>query len=152
MTRMPSPKPLVQVACVCEKVLVEPDGVPTLVRIVDTYNLRISSEKPVPEGAGVNLTAFVSVKSGEAIGEFEIGIRLKDPEGKLRAPRMWPVVLNGGEQGANLKIDFILLSPMNGLYWFDVLWREEVLTSIPFRIKYSEPTGDSDAPNEVETR
>lgn len=33
---MPSPKPFVQVACVCEKVLRESDSVPSLIRILDT--------------------------------------------------------------------------------------------------------------------
>jgi hypothetical protein len=148
---MLSPKPLVQVACVCEKVLIERDDVPSLIRIVDTYNLRVPPDAPLPPGAAVDLTAFISVKSGEVVGAVEIGLRLKDPDGELQPPRKWPVVLNGGEHGANLTIAFALLRPKSGLYWFDVLWREEVLTSIPFRLKYARPTAERDEPSATES-
>lgn len=146
---MPSAKPLVQVACVCERVLIEPDNVPSLIRIVDTYHLQIPRDKPVPADLAADLTAFVSVKSGAAVGQFEIGLRLKDPEGTVAPARTWPVVLNGGEHGANLRINFALVAPKMGLYWFDVLWGDEVLTSIPFRLKYAEPSVESVGPSET---
>lgn len=148
---MPSSKPLVQVACVCEKVLIEPDSVTTLVRIVDTYLLAIPPGTPLPPNTAVQLTAFVSLKSGEVIGEFDVGLRLKDPDGQMKTPRKWPVVLNGGEHGANLRIDFALVTPKIGLYWFDVLWGDDVLTSIPFRLKYAEPSVETAEPSESET-
>jgi hypothetical protein len=64
---------------------------------------------------------------------------------------MWPVEFLGGERGVNLKIVFTLQAPKFGLYWFDVLWRDEVLTRIPFRLKSKsiEPTDDVAAPNET---
>ena len=66
---------------------------------------------------------------------------------------MWPVVLNGGEHGANLRVQFRLLAPKIGLYWFDVLWGDEPLTRIPFRLEYSHSrTGDVDEPSETEKR
>lgn len=144
-----SPKPLVQVACVCEKVLIEPDSVPSLIRIVDTYHLRVPADQPLAPTVGVDLTVFVSLKSGEVVGSFEVGLTLKNPNGKVDGPRKWPVVFNGGEHGANLKIVFTLLSPTTGLYWFDVLWGEEVLTRIPFRLKYAQPTAELGEPSQI---
>ncbi len=147
----PSPKPLVQVACVCEKVLIEADNVPSLIRIVDTYTLHVPPGDPQPRRRRVNLTAFISLKSGEVTGEYEVGLRLKEPEGKVQPGRSWNVVLNGGEHGANLQIAFAIANPKLGLYWFDVLWGDDVLTSIPFRLRQTESIADVAEPNETET-
>lgn len=149
-----NPKPLVQVACVCEKVLIETDSVPSLIRIVDTYLIHTPSI-PLPPGTGigVELTAFIALRSGEVIGQFEIGLRLRDPEGVEQNIRRWPIVLNGAEHGANLRIDFGLANPKIGLYWFDVLWRDdEVLMSIPLRLKSVPPVGQASGSTENVTQ
>lgn len=143
---MSQPRPWVQAACVCEKVLIEADSVPSLIRIVDTYSLQ------VPQSVGVDLTAFVALRSGKVVGEFEVGMQLTDPEGTKTPVRTWPVVFNGEEHGANLKMNFLLTNPNIGLYWFDVLWRNEVLTRIPFRIKYVERDAAPVESTETETQ
>jgi hypothetical protein len=150
---MTAPKPWVQIACVCEKVLMEPDNVPSLIRVVDTYTLVMPPEPPQPKvKAGVELTAFVALKSGEVVGEFEIGLRLTGPADDAPPPmRMWPVEFRGGEAGVNLKIAFVLQEPKLGLYWFDVLWADDVLTRIPFRLKASPSESTVAATESTET-
>lgn len=134
MTRTATP--FVQAACVCEKVLVEADGGVSLVRIVDTLALDIRKELPPNAGILPPLTVFVALKSGDVVGEFEVGLRLAAPTGgKVYAPMKWPVVFNGGEHGVNLSVGFAIAEPMYGLYWFDVLWNGDVLTKIPFRLR-----------------
>lgn len=140
------PKPLVQAACICENVLIEPDGVASLIRLVDTYTLQLPdpNELPLLPGVlGLQLAAFVALKSGDVVGEFEIELQLTDPDGKRQAIRKWPVVMNGGEHGATLRLKFALGNPKQGLYWFDVLWNDEALTRIPFRIKFAKQLDDS---------
>lgn len=150
-----TPRPLVQVACICEKVLIEPDNVPTLVRVVDTFMLESQPAPPPGVPTGVPLTIFVSLKSGEVVGDFEVGFRLSSPEGKDNPIRKWPVEFKGGEHGANLKIDFVLTNPTFGLYWFDVLWGDEILTRIPLRLRAptaSGPTAEAVEPSATTTR
>jgi len=152
---MPDAKPLVQIACIAEKVLIEPDNVASLIRVVDTYNLPALPEAPAP---GVlfqtELTAFISLKSGDVVGEFEVGLRLRNPDGKDSPIRMWKTEFLGGEQGVNMKIAFTLTAPKFGFYWFDVLWGHEVLTRIPFRLKSIPQESKTDAvvPSETATR
>ncbi|HEX6737059.1 MAG TPA: hypothetical protein VF310_02190, partial [Vicinamibacteria bacterium] len=94
---MLSPKPFVQTACVCEKVLIEPDQVVSLIRIVDTYVIYLPPNTPAPPpGVGLDLTAFVGLKSGDAVGRFDVGLRIQDPDGESKPIRHWPIVLNGG--------------------------------------------------------
>lgn len=153
---MSSPKPFVQVACICEKVLIEPDNVVSLIRIVDTMSVGIRAIGPgdlqieVPKDApslGLPMTAFVMLKSGDVIGEHEIGMRLNRPDKGPSPVRKWPVVFSGGEHGANLRIQFTLPSAEPGLYWFDVLWGDEVLTRIPFRLKSTSGESTPDESN-----
>jgi len=147
---MANAKPYVAVACVCEQVLIEPDNVASIIRIVDTYTL---DPLPVPP-AGVKLqphvplNAFVSIKSGDVRGAHEVGLLLRKPDGKTGPLQKWPVELRGGEHGANLRIKFVIPDPAMGLYWFDVLWEDEVLTSIPFKLVLRESTPDVDLPSE----
>src|SRR4051812_46351347 len=134
-------RPHVQIACVCEKVLIESDNVPSLIRVVDTYTLAMPSQELVPPHImmGVDLIAFVSLKSGDVVGEFEVGLRLNLPDNSDRPIRKWRTDFKGGEAGVNLKIAFTLPNPALGMYWFDVLWGDDILTRIPFRLKASDP-------------
>jgi hypothetical protein len=146
-------KPLVQVACVCEKVLIEPDKVASVIRIVDTSFLDIPPD-PLPSGMepAISLTAFIALKSGDVAGNFDVGIRLRRPEETKEGEiRKWPVEFRGEESGVHLRIDFVVKEPKLGLYWWDVLWGDDVLTRIPFRLKTKEsaPTGDAVVPSEI---
>jgi hypothetical protein len=134
-------KPYVAAACVCESVLTEKDGVASLIRIVDTFHLEQPQSEAPSVPISMRLKVFVSVKAGALTGEHEIGLKFHSPDGKSRAPHRWPVVFDDRpESGANLIVDFLLSGPAPGelpkpgLYWFDVLWTDEVLTRIPFRI------------------
>ena|SRR5689334_413866 len=128
-------KPFVQIACVCEKVLHEKDGVASLIRVVDTYTMELPKDVPAGFTLATQLTAFVSLKSGDVIGQFPVGLRLNQPNGKALPTREMPVEFKGNESGANLQIEFALANPAVGLYWIDVLWGDEILTRIPFRLK-----------------
>src|SRR4051812_1385162 len=129
---MSNPRPFIQAACVCEKVLVEPDSVASVIRMVDTYFLEVPTE-PLPPNIKplLELTVFVSLKSGDVTGEHEVGLRLNAPDKQSQPVRKWPAEFRGGEAGVSLKVTFSLADPKFGLYWFDVLWNDEVLTRIP---------------------
>lgn len=141
-------KPFVQVACVCEKVLIEPDSVASLIRIVDTYFMNPIEGLPPDIGIKTDLSVFISLKSGDLVGEFQIGMRLRGPDGAPAKTLTWPVAFNGGEHGVNAKIALTLLGQKFGLYWFDVLWGDELLTSIPFQLKPISVEQSEAAPSE----
>ncbi len=143
---MPNSKPYVAVACICERVLKEPDGVASIIRIVDTYHLMLPDD--TSSGAfplSLTLTIFVSLKSGDVTGQHEIAIVLRQPNGKSQPAQKSLVDLRGEENGVNVEIQFTLVGPAAGkppefgLYWFDVLWGNDVLTSIPLRLRRLEP-------------
>jgi hypothetical protein len=140
---MPNTKPYIAAACICEKVLIEQDSVASVIRIIDTLHVEGPAEGAAAKvPIAVNFQVFVSVKAGDLVGSHEIGLVMRGPTGDVKRAATWPVVFaKGPEGGANLKIDFNLFGkepgtlPTLGLYWFDVLWGEEVLTSIPLMLR-----------------
>jgi len=143
---MPNKKPYVQVASVCERVLQEPDGVITPVRLIDV--LTLSQVKVSTPAAGnleaqqvsivevMDLSLIVSLKSGDVTGDHKFSLTMHDPKGQIvPIGTDYPVVLKGND-GVNFKMKFGL--PMNapeGLYWFAVLWDGDELTRFPLRLK-----------------
>lgn len=144
---MPNTKPFVAAAVLCEKVLVDEEGVPSLIRVVDTYKIDLPKELPAGTGAVAKFTAFFAIRSGDVVGKSELSIKLRNPDGKVvNIPQKWPVLLGGNEQGANLKLEFGL-PIVYGLYWLDLYWNGDLLTSAPFRLgpmsPATPPTGAS---------
>lgn len=148
---MPNTKPLVQVAAVCEKVLQEKDNVLSAIRLVDTFYLLNEPPPNLPADIkpGAQVTALVCLKSGDITGEHQIEIKMRNPSGETKAVGKWPVILNGGEHGANLTINMVISAVEYGLWWFDVIWEGEVLTSIPLKLAPQpkpEPGPDKSSP------
>jgi hypothetical protein len=86
------------------------------------------------------------------VGTFDVGLRLRRPEETKEGEiRKWRVEFRGDEAGVHLRIEFVVNEPKFGLYWWDVLWGDDLLTRIPFRLKAKEPvsTGDGAAPSET---
>jgi hypothetical protein len=140
---MPSEQgPYLKTAVLCQHVLREIDNVPSLIRIID----RITHTRTGPDAplemppVSYNLTAFISLTSGEARGSHEISIELEEPSG-LRKPSMTGTVLFEGEdKGVNLVLNIATTFEHQGLYWFNVYLDDKLLTKIPLRVIYSRVT------------
>jgi len=126
---MSNSKPLVIAATACEKVLQEKkDDVVSIIRMVDTFQM--STDVPI-----VHVNAIVALKSGDVTGNYEIKLRIRTPSGDLRPiDGKWPVYLKGGEHGVTIGLTINLESPVIGLYWIDVVWQDDVLTSFPIKL------------------
>lgn len=146
-------KPFVAVACFCENLLIEPDGVASAVRIIDTYNLTVPPELPPEALPVIDLNGLISLKSGPVTGKHTIDLVLETPKGERKnlAPNGgWPVVFEGGIHGVNLRIKFPLGVKNFGVCWFDVLFDGEVLTRIPLKLQQAaaqEPAKGPSPPN-----
>jgi hypothetical protein len=88
----------------------------------------------------VSLTALIGVRSGDVEGKSEITLKLTTPSGReLGAPQSYPILLQGGESGANIIVQMALPVTELGLYRLDVTWKDELLTSIPFKLVSQTP-------------
>ena len=142
----PNTKPYIQAATICERVLHEPDGVFSAIRMIDILTLKTAllARPPglPPDAVAVNavqvfsLTLLIMLKSGAVTGDHRLAIAMRDPSNNAtRMGSELPAVLKD-QTGVNYVLGFGL--PFNapaGQYWFDVLWDDEVLTSIPLKVQ-----------------
>lgn len=156
-------RPHLAAAVFCERVLVETDGVATLVRIIDIVNIeriklaapRVSSPTMPrgPSGAGMVLGAlqlYVALKSGDFSGEGEVTIKAFRPSGEeivSKTPPSIRIELKGGHFGANVAINLGITFEDNGVHWFEVHFENELLTRVPLSVVVWEQTTEN-APSE----
>lgn len=138
----PSAKPLVAIACICEHVLESKDGVLSAIRIVDTFRIDLGEGESGGQKPKLKLNLLIGLKSGDVIGAHEVGLRLRTPGGKTSEFPRAPVRFDGEHRGVNLVVGFELVVSELGLYWFDLLWGDEVLTRIPLKVEAVEAAGD----------
>ncbi|MGE0359956.1 MAG: hypothetical protein AB7H93_08250 [Vicinamibacterales bacterium] len=147
--------PFVTVAAFCEKLLIEADNVASAIRIVDTYKL---GEVPdIPPGLSgvevvpvIELNGVIAIKSGDVTGEHRIDLVMENPLGerkKISPDGGWPILLNGGVHGANIKLKFPLGVKNYGLCWFDVLFDDALLTRMPLMLERAEKQTEPNPPS-----
>ena len=130
--------PYLGVAALCEKVLQDKDGVASLIRIVDRVTVTVSGPEAPDEMPAVPLsyTAAIMLKSGIARGKYVVTLRGETPSGETMPQLSTPVLFEGDERGVNLFVNLNLQVKEEGLYWFDVLVEDAVMTRIPLRVMY----------------
>lgn len=144
---MANTKPLVAAACFCENVIEGKDGVFSAIRIVDTYII-----PKIPEGIQVKgdlhgmivVNGLIILKAGDVTGTGTVGLIMNKLDGErvnISPEGGWPVVLNGGSHGVNIRIQMPLGVKNFGLFWFDVTWDGEILTRIPLNIQQGDSLG-----------
>jgi len=132
--------PYLTAAFFCEKVLEEKNGSLSAIRIADRVEVEEPSfELPKDVKPGFALSALVAVKSGPAKGKFTLKIVSESPSGKRSEGPVLPVTLEGGDHGQNFIVNFVMHLGEQGVYWFDVIFEEQVLTRIPLMVARKQP-------------
>lgn len=131
--------PYLAMAVICERVLEEKDGVLSAIRMVDRIMVNPPSGQEPPASMPavmLDVRLVISLKSGRARGRSTVTVRPEKPSG-MRLPEIrFPVLLEGEERGANLLVGLNLQLDEEGLYWFDVLFEDDLLSRIPLRVIY----------------
>jgi len=124
------------------------------IRIVDTITLGpLPPDFVLPQNAvqgTVAIKGLIALKSGDVVGDGKVGLVMHTATGKvvtLSPEDGWPVVMQGGEHGFQVKINFLLGVKNLGLIWFDVTWNGEVLTRFPLRLQQGKLPEKTSAPN-----
>ena len=128
--------PYLLTAVFCEKVLHERDGVLSLIRVVDRWNIAGPSETMPP--TTIQTVLYMSFKSGIFRGPADITVKPIGPNGNaLRTIAQQQVNFEGDDdRGINLNVNMGFPVTEPGLYWFEIAVGEEVLTRTPLRILY----------------
>ena len=132
--------PFLGASFLCEKVLLESDGVASVIRIVDRLIHQPLADDPhgAMEPFPHELSLFLMFKAGAARGPMSLEVRLEKPSGESGAPFLQTVNFEGdGDRGINVITKVNASWDMPGLYWFDVLLDGSRVTRIPLRVVYS---------------
>jgi hypothetical protein len=133
--------PYVTVACLCERVLTEPDGVQSAIRIVDRITSQVlsaglaSSELAPAPTVLVDLFVLIILKNGQATGSHRLQISPIAPSNLKLPSTSVDVLFEGGpDRGISFVAPVKFVAQEEGLYWFDVTLDDEPLTKMPLRI------------------
>jgi hypothetical protein len=132
--------PYLASAFFCEKVLREQDGVLSVIRIVDRWNIQGPTQDMVP----TVIQAFLVVlfKSGIYRGQANLTVTPISPQNVRMQPIALPVLFEGeDERGAGIVIPMGFPVQEHGTYWFEVALTmgsnaPQVVTAIPMRVAY----------------
>lgn len=143
--------PIVTAALVCERVLYEQDGVPSLIRIVDNFTLRpdppISPELLPPNLVMrpiVNLWLYLNLKPGGLRGVHSVVIQVRAPSGKVADVAQWDDVDFEDGNGVHLVLPFKLPAVEWGDHVFEVSWDGEPLISTPITLVLGKPLSEDE--------
>lgn len=139
--------PYVQVAAFCERVLREADGVISLIRVVDVVTHSERGADPPRDMPQVRypLNLVISLKSGRAKGRHDVTITPELPSGETMPAITVTAQLEGEGKGFLVISQIDIPYTMEGLYWFNVRFDDEMLTRLPLQIRYARMvTGSTD--------
>jgi hypothetical protein len=82
------------------------------------------------------LSLVVILKAGEMSGKYMLSVVPQTPSGKRLPALQMPALFERDERGVMLCTPLALVATEEGLYWFDVMIEQDVLTRIPLRVMY----------------
>jgi len=130
--------PFLQMAVFCEKVLQEKDNVLSAIRIVDRFTQSTSVEgaPDIMPPFTIGVSILIGFKSGDVKGKWELKLKPIAPSGQELPGFAGPIFFEGEERGANVVIQYGLTAKEEGIYWFDIMLNDKLLTRMPLRIIY----------------
>ena len=131
--------PYLSAAIICEKVMVEQDGVKSAIRIIDRVIRQAIGPNPPQEMEPFeyDATLLLRFKSGRARGTYPLEIQLIKPSGESATPLKQTILFEGEEdRGMDIVTNMKIKFDLTGIYWFNILLNDVCLTRIPFRVVY----------------
>jgi hypothetical protein len=130
-----SMRPFVQIATVCRMFLNDTSGSVSIIQIMERVLIHGLTDEMQHTPLG-QLAIVVILKSGEMRGKWNWSITTETPSKKrLPGPQM-SALFEGDERGVMFASPIGLVAEEEGLYWFDVMLEQALLTRIPLRVIY----------------
>ncbi len=131
--------PYLQAALICEKILVEQDGVKSAIRIIDRLTRTVAAPDAPDEMVPFekDLQLLIRLKSGRARGRKTLSILVVKPSGESPGAQTHPVMFGGeDDRGSDVLVNLLINFDQVGVYWFEISVDGSRLTRVPFRIVY----------------
>lgn len=131
-------EPYLLMAVICERAQQDQYGSFSVINILE--QLIAGSDDPnAPERMPtfrLDANLVVVFVSGRAHGERVVSVVAEEPSGNRLPPVRQTILLRGEDHRASIVSDLSLDITQTGVYWFDVLLEERLVSRIPLRIGY----------------
>lgn len=116
----------------------EKDGVMSVIRVIDnlTHTIVASSMPEELPKVPYALTFFILFKAGQARGRHQVALEMESPSGMRKRIFAQSMQMAGGHRGHNTVIQSNITFSSEGIYWFDVILEDQVVTRMPFKLQY----------------
>lgn len=129
-----APRPWVQVAAFCATALIENTGALSVIRVTDRVGVAGVTAEMQPQP--IQLTLAIVLKSDLMRGSYQVKVRGTSPSGTAMPGPEFSFLFEGDDRGVQAVVPFGMVATETGLYWFDVMIEEDVLTRVPLRVMY----------------
>jgi hypothetical protein len=129
-----SPRPWVQLAAFCQVALTEGTGHLSVIRFIDRWVVAGVAQEMQP--TNIQLTMAVILKSDQMKGQYRLSLQFHTPSHQTTKGPEFPALFEGDDRGVQLVLPMGIVAAEQGLYWFDILIEEEVVTRVPLRVLY----------------
>lgn len=132
--------PFLAAAVLSETLLLEADGLNSIIRILDKAVFSLPADLPEGEVLPFQTHLFISFRAGNYEGEANIGVRPISAGGAAGRTSVTPVLFQGQSvgphSGTNLRVTLNLGLRHPGLYWFDILLNDDLVTRVPLQVVF----------------
>ncbi len=136
---MQTEKPLLYGALICERIMHEEDGVNTLLRVIDTFDIKLPGifhgATAQAQGFAVPLEFFLYTKWGGPVGPYSEQVKLIDTHDQEYEP--WPVAnfeLRGGHYFQQIRHVMRLEIRQTGRYALLIYLNSDPFLDVPFQV------------------
>jgi hypothetical protein len=130
-----APRPWVLVAAFCQNAIIEANtGSVSVIKITDSVGFAGMTPEMRPQP--LQLTMVIILKSDEMRGQYHVRIRCTSPQGQVTTGQEILFVFEGGARGVQTVMPMALIATEPGLYWFDVMIEDDILTRVPLTVLY----------------
>jgi uncharacterized protein DUF6941 len=119
--------------------MVENTGALSIIRVTDRVGVAGFTVEMAP--TAIQVTLAIVLKSGFLRSQAKIIVRAITPSQRLLPNIEFPALFEGDERGVQLIIPMGFVVQESGLYWFEVLIEDQILTRIPLRVLYQQVAG-----------
>lgn len=129
-----APRPWVQIAAICHTALLENTGAMSVIRVTD--RITVAGVTPDMQPQPLQLTVAILLKAGDMIGQYNVRIRVRSPQGQETMGQPILFLFEGGDRGVQVVLPMAMIATEPGTYWFDLLIEDDVLTRMPLTVLY----------------
>ena len=147
--------PHLAAAFFCEMTLLDKDGAPSAIRLIDNIEMMIDPSAPPDfpsdkQKIPINLNGLLCFKTGDSPGDHTLRLVMHSPTGKSSVVMEKSIPFTPMPQGGiNVRLSFTIMVKSGGLFWLHVYLDGKRYTRMPLHISIQRADAGSPTDNRL---